>query len=299
MHVQIAICTWNRAPLLNTTLTAIERLKVPDDWRLQTIVVDNHSTDDTAHVIEQFADRIDLITSYEPRQGHSHARNRAIEIADSDWLIWTDDDVCPDSDWLAAYDLAIKQYPECAFFGGPIRVRFEGTPPAWIRDNWDKLKGCYAERLLGDDSLEFTPQRLPYGANWSVRTELQKGVRYRPGTGRQGHQVVGHDEFGVMRQMLEQGYEGRWVPQATVEHRIDSARQTIHYVQRYFQGQGRMLVAENRAWTDDRRQLERTARWETWCGRLKRPWTRSDVWLSHLIHGALARGQVEAMKQAG
>ena len=297
MNVQIAICTWNRAPSLARTLSAIQRLVVPDDWNLQTIVVDNGSTDQTPQVIERFADRIPLVSAHEPCQGHSHARNRAVRLADSDWLIWTDDDVCPDAEWLVAYARAIASRPECDFFGGPIRVQFEGSPPAWIGENWEKLRGCFAERLLGDEPLSFSEQRLPYGANWCLRTELQKRFPYRASTGRRGDQVVGHDEVDVMRRMLSEGHAGQWVPGAAVEHMIDARRQTIDFVCRYFVGQGRILVRENRGWTVDIKQLRRTARWETWCGRLKRRWTRSDVWLSHLIHGALAQGQAEALQR--
>ncbi len=291
MLFEIAICTWDRSSSLARTLDALTRLSVPpqDSWRV--LVIDNNSHDETPAVIDTFRDRLPLVAQREPEQGHSAARNRAVAEARGDWLLWTDDDVIPDPDWLVQYRAAISEFPDCSFFGGPITVKFDPPAPQWIHEQWDKLRGCYAERQLGNESVGFTPHRLPYGANWCVRTELQKSLTYCPSTGRRGSEVTGHDELAVMRQMLERGLRGRWVPRASVQHVIDARRQTSNYVARYFEGQGRRLVIEGRAWTDDIRQLRRTARWELACARVKRPWASSEEWVSHLIHGSLARGQ--------
>ncbi len=58
MKVTVAICTWNRASLLQRTLESLEKLKIPGDvgWRL--IVVNNNSTDHTVEVVESFRNRL-------------------------------------------------------------------------------------------------------------------------------------------------------------------------------------------------------------------------------------------------
>ena len=55
MRLTVAICTWNRAALLDRTLAEFRKLALPPglDWEL--VVVNNNSPDDTDRVI---ADRI-------------------------------------------------------------------------------------------------------------------------------------------------------------------------------------------------------------------------------------------------
>jgi len=77
LSVSIAICTWNRAKLLDQTLAALCKLIVPSGISWEILVVDNSSTDDTPSVIDQYSDRLPLHHLCEVKQGLSHARNCA------------------------------------------------------------------------------------------------------------------------------------------------------------------------------------------------------------------------------
>jgi glucosyl-dolichyl phosphate glucuronosyltransferase len=59
----------------------------------------------------------------------SRARNRAVYAARGDYLVWTDDDVVVDPNWLAAYVAAFRRRPEAAVFGGPVFPRYEPPVP--------------------------------------------------------------------------------------------------------------------------------------------------------------------------
>jgi glycosyltransferase involved in cell wall biosynthesis len=100
------------------------------DWEV--VVVDNGSTDDTPGVLKSFAGRLPLRNVVETRRGHSPARNRAVDTANGDYLLWTDDDVIVEPGWLAAYADAFARWPQAAVFGGPIRARFDPPPPKWL-----------------------------------------------------------------------------------------------------------------------------------------------------------------------
>src|SRR5262245_31774006 len=112
MKVSVAICTWNRAALLDQTLAEMSNLRIPSgvDWEL--LVVNNNCTDATDEIIARHADRIPVRRLFESRQGHSHARNCAIEASSGELILWTDDDVLVDSNWLAAYVAAAESHPE-------------------------------------------------------------------------------------------------------------------------------------------------------------------------------------------
>ena len=258
--VEIVLCTFNRADLLTSTLESIARLIVPYDCLLRLIVVDNASTDRTPEVLEEFrrsgfTRRHEVLLLNEPKQGHTFARNRAVESLDSDLVLWTDDDVEVGARWLQRYVDFANGHRDAALFGAAIVPKFESPPPAWVTDNWSQLQGCFAARDLGDTAVELTADRLPYGANFAVRTAVQKQFLYDTTLGRRGDAVQGEDELEMMRRLLAAGHKGCWVPDAAVEHRAEAFRVSERYVRDYFVGQGRTMAAKGVAWKGSRRRL--------------------------------------------
>ena len=110
MKISVAICTWNRARLLDLTLESISNLKIPPkiDWEL--IVVDNNSTEPAApFVLEDWRKKLPLKIFIEKEQGHSSARNCAVKHSSGDYIIWTDNDVLVSENWLAEYAQAFTE----------------------------------------------------------------------------------------------------------------------------------------------------------------------------------------------
>src|SRR5262249_5404549 len=114
MHATVAVCTWNRAALLDRTLEQFTRLRVPAGLQWELLVVNNNCTDDTDQVLGRYRDRLPLSPLFEPRQGLSHARNCAVQAAAGDLIVWTDDDVLVDPDWLGCHVAAAQRWPEAA-----------------------------------------------------------------------------------------------------------------------------------------------------------------------------------------
>ena len=301
--VDLAICTWNRADLLSRTLETVKRLIGPYQIQLRVVLVDNNSTDSTPEVFDSFANdegfnkRHSVVCLKETRQGHTHARNKVIEHLDSDLLIWTDDDVLLDAFLLQRYVESADADSQVAFFGGRIKSDFEETPDSWITDNWDKLKGCFVERDLGDEQVSFSKEKLPYGANFAIRTAVQQRFPFNVELGRRGEIVNGEDELDMMRRVLDAGFEGRWVPGATVEHFIDRSRMTEMWVREYFVGQGRMLVTKGEAWSDSAARLKWRSFMKFLAYRFKRQFAPTEQWVSLMLESALAAGQAMEMSK--
>ena len=300
--IEIALCTWNRSKSLSVTLASLEELSVPTNCQLGIVIVNNNSTDNTAKVIRafertRFASRHAVKVLHEPRQGHTYARNKAVENLQCDLTIWTDDDVIVDPDLVQAYLQYANQYPKVAFFGGKILPKFNSTPPGWVNKNWELLKGCFAQRDLGDDPVAFSSSCLPYGANFAVRTSVQTQFKFDVGLGRRGEEVHGEDELEMMRRLLAAGLTGQWVPDAKVQHLIPADRVNEKYIRDYFVGQGKALVANGKPWTQKRGKLRRQARLDYWRYRLCRTFTpsKSSTWIPRLVSSGLAQGQFEAL----
>jgi glucosyl-dolichyl phosphate glucuronosyltransferase len=297
MRIDVAICTWNRCRLLAPTLDRLRELEVPPHVDWQVIVVDNNSTDNTAATLQNFAGRLPLRTTFEPRPGLSNARNRAVAAATGDYLAWTDDDVLVDRRWMAAYAQAFERWPTAAFFGGPIQPSFEGTPPRWLAEHWRIVAQAFAVRELGDVPFPFDGSQVPYGANCAFRTDVQRRYLYDPSLGRGPGISLSGEEAAVMRQMLADGLTGWWVPDARVRHCIPRHRQSLGYLRQIFAGQGE--VRGRRLPPSDAPRLFGRPRWlwrralmaEARFWRL-RATSGPEVWVGQLIETAKAWGEL-------
>lgn len=239
-RITVAVCTRDRAVSLARTLDSMTTLEVPADLDWELLVVDNGSADDTHRVIASFARRLPLRGIEEERGGLAYARNRAVDVASGDYLLWTDDDATVDAGWLRAYSAAFRRWPEAAVFGGRVDAQFEGTPPAWLLRALWRVPGAFALRDLGSEPAPLaTGTGLPYGANFGIRADEQRRYRYDPSLGRRpGGRIVSGEETDVISRVLEAGGKGWWVPDARVVHHISRERQTVRYLRRFYEGCG-------------------------------------------------------------
>src|SRR5262245_33946311 len=194
MFVTVAICTWNRAELLGQTLEQMCALRIPAGVEWELLVIDNNCTDDTPQVVARFVDRLPVTRVVETRQGQSNARNRAMDVARGDLLVWTDDDVLVDVEWLAAYVAAAGRWPDADYFGGLITPWFEAEPPNWFRGNLPVLEGIMVTRDLGPREYRLKPGETPYGANMAFRRRAFQTRRFDSNLGLVGDNHLRFDE---------------------------------------------------------------------------------------------------------
>lgn len=242
MLVTVAICTWNRAELLDRTLTRLHELVVPPGTEWELLVVNNNCTDHTDAVIAKHADALPLRRLLEPKRGLSNARNCAVENANGSLLIWTDDDVLAEPGWLTEYTRAASAFPKAGYFGGTVDPWFEISPPRWVLRHLAQLEGAFAIRRFGPEVRPLAEGELVYGANMAFRTELLRDTRFDPALGRTETGMLGGEETAVMNRLKSAGHFGVWVGPARVKHFIPRERLTADYVWRYFHGQGRTDV---------------------------------------------------------
>lgn len=235
-HLTVAICTWNRAALLERALRCLANLAIPPDVSWEVVVVDNGSTDRTSEVVAAMAGALPLRSVVEPESGLSHARNAAVRAARGHYILWTDDDVFVDQGWLAAYAGAFARHPEAAVFGGPIEPAFEGSPPSWLAPALPALGNAYALLDLGPRPIPFSYETLPFGANYAITAEVQRRHPYDPELGRSRDRLLAGEETAVVRAVLAEGHGGWWVPEARVQHFIPAERQSLRYLRDYYRG---------------------------------------------------------------
>jgi len=236
--ITVIICTRNRAASLARTLDSLvsARANYPeDDWEL--LVVDNGSTDDTAATIERYGDRLPVRRILEAQAGLSNARNAGVRGSKGKYVLWTDDDVRVDRQWLAAYAAAFAAHPDDAVFGGRTEPVFEEPVQQWFADSRDALASLLAIRDE-PDWTEITRLRVPYGLNYALRGVEQRKNLYNPALGVAPGRRRGGEEVEVIRRILREGGTGSWVWNATVYHLIPPERQTLKYIELFYTLQG-------------------------------------------------------------
>src|SRR6185369_13357859 len=83
----VVMPTYNKSPYLERTLASWVQQDYTD---YELVLVDDGSADDTPQVIERYAPRLPLRTVRIANSGRSAARNRAIELATGDLIIFSD-----------------------------------------------------------------------------------------------------------------------------------------------------------------------------------------------------------------
>jgi len=306
VKIAIVICTLRRANSLTRALTSVAQSDPPQHAGWNVVVVDNGDCAETRRVAASFRDRLPIEILAEPKTGLAHARNAAVAAIACDYFIWTDDDVSVGKTWICEYEAAFERHPEAAFFGGPIRPRFEGNPPAWITSCLPDLYTAFAGRDLSRDPERFDRDstQLPFGANMAIRAEEQRLFRYDLALGRQpGLRILSGEESDCLTRICNAGGTGYWVPDAAVDHWIDPERQSIDYVRRYYHGMSFMrtrtqLTADRAMARDD----TLNTRWELIRSDAQYLWGRMtgkpETWVKALKRSAKLSGQIAARRDA-
>jgi GT2 family glycosyltransferase len=87
--VSVTIVTWNSGQFIKRCLESVLAQRFD---RLEIIVVDNHSTDGTLDILEQFEDRVTVLCN-EENAGFAAAQNQAIAASRGNWILTLNPDV--------------------------------------------------------------------------------------------------------------------------------------------------------------------------------------------------------------
>ncbi len=250
LGASVIVCSYNRAQLLVKTLEALRRQSIPAGLTWEVIVVDNNSRDDTRQVVERAAASWpELRYEFEPKQGLSHARNRGVRCARGKTILFTDDDVLPEPDWVEQALAGLERFQADAC-GGYIAPIWEEPPPAWPTS---RFHGFLAIRMEENRSYEMgASSQTPFGANMAMR----RGVFDRVGLfdtsrGRVGDVLASGEDGEIFDRILGSGARVVFLHDARVHHRIEAFRLHKRYFRRWCMQTSRNLV-QNRGLPGER-----------------------------------------------
>lgn len=232
MDASVIVCTHNRAESLRDTLRALRAQQTNPDRSWELIVVDNNSHDDTRKVVEMARQEWPLLRyEFEQAQGLSHARNRGIVAARGEVLLFTDDDVLPEKDWLETTLRGLETY-EADACGGYIAPLWEAPPPAWLTQRFYGFLAIRTDRT--DDYVITDESQAPFGANMGMKKTVfaRTGV-FDVSRGRKGKTLSGGEDIELFERILAAGIKAVFLGGSRVHHKVEASRMTKSYLRRW------------------------------------------------------------------
>jgi glycosyltransferase involved in cell wall biosynthesis len=205
------------------------------------LVVDNASTDDTAAAVARAAGGHPAVQVLpEPTLGLSVARNRALQAARSEYVIFLDDDATARPGWLEAYRACFSAppSPRLAVVGGPVTPVYEVPPPRWVSPRENRLD-------LGGAARVFPPGGGPWGCNFALhRARALACGGFDPRFGPTGTSRIVADETELFARLRGAGWEIWWIPGPGIDHTVVKARISLRYFCRSSYGLGRSTARQ-------------------------------------------------------
>lgn len=258
-EISVVVCSHNGARTIRQTLDALRAVDYP---RMETIVVDDRSTDPTPHIAAEFSVR--LIRT--PNQGLSAARNVGWQAAKGEIVAYLDDDAMPDRHWLQ-YLASVFMAHDYAGIGGPnLGVIEDG----FVAQCVDHAPGNPTHVLLTDREAEHLP-----GCNMAFRrADLEAVGGFDP-----QFRIAG-DDVDLCWRLRDRGLRLGFHPGAMVWHH---RRPTVHGYWRQQLNYGRAEAMLERKWPEK----YNAAGHMMWSGRLyNKGFWQMFRWTQRIYHGS-------------
>jgi len=168
---------------------------------------------------------------FEATQGLSHARNRGIQEAAGEVLLFIDDDVRPEPNWMRCILDGMIAH-RCDACGGYIAPDWEVPPPPWLTD---RFHGFLAIRTGSTETFRITnPSDTPFGANMAFRrTAFHEFGLFDVSRGRKGDVLSSGEDGELFGRLLRGGAKIMFFGDAKVRHRVERFRVTKRYFRRW------------------------------------------------------------------
>lgn len=230
MHLSVVICTYNRGKYLAMVLNSLKDQNLPLH-EFEIIIINNNSTDDTDQIIKSYQQNnpeLPLHYYIEYQQGISYARNRGVEAARGDIIVFIDDDETVDPDFLQQINLFFTKYPDAGISSGPVIPVYETAKPEWLSPYIMRaFTGAYDK----GDQIKLLPAKdYPGTGHACFRRDLfLKYGAFNTLLGRKGNSLMGAEDKDFFLRLINGGEKCYYLPTATIYHHIPESKLTDEF----------------------------------------------------------------------
>lgn len=228
VDVSILLATYRRPTLLSRTLESFRELRTAG-LAYEVLVVDNGSPRETEAALAHAAAGLPVRHLVETTRGKNYALNRAIPEARGALVVFTDDDVVVDPDWLLELAGGAQRWPDHSVFGGRVL-------PLWPAEGAPSLRHKFMTHAYAIADLD-RPEG-PYSAGWvfgpnmAVRASIfQAGWRFDPAVGPDGTDTyMTGGESELLFRLERAGFGAVYLPRARVLHQVRPEQLRIEWL---------------------------------------------------------------------
>lgn len=238
MKITVVIPTYNPNPtFFERTVKGLEKQTLDKkEWQL--LIIDNASTQPPDQKCLTYLPNARVVR--ETKLGLTHARLRAIKEADTEFILWVDDDNILVPTYLEDALEVFKTYPELGSIGGPAIPEYQEEPADWFEPGLAPI-GC---RDLGNNMIMTSwdkenpsyPECAPIGAGMVTRREAIKiwadlvtKDPIRQALGRTGDALTSGEDNDINLVILRNGWNLGYFPKLKLTHLIPPGRLTLEY----------------------------------------------------------------------
>ena len=243
IDVTLLVCTFNRSADLKELLETALVQETDGTFTYEVLVVDNNSTDDTRHVVENLIRKghTNLRYLFEPRQGKAFALNTGLAAAQGHIYTIADDDFILPRMWVRQIVEAFRRHPEASFVSGKVLPLWPADVPAWASgtDHWSAL----ALADYGDQPFFADQNRQVCLLACSFRRRDVDAVGgYRTALGVSKDLIGGVEDLEILQRLWKSGRKGIYLPDISFQHKVPANRLTMAYHRRWHTGHGRFYA---------------------------------------------------------
>jgi glycosyltransferase involved in cell wall biosynthesis len=222
VKLSVIIACFNGGETLASQLEALARQKWDYEWEI--IIADNGSTDDSRQIVESFKNKLTNLSVVDARdkRGAAHARNVALQKAESDRFAFCDADDQVGDGWVAGigealgeFDVVVSQFDD------------QKLNQQWLRELWNTSTDG-PKPVLG-----FLPAAAAYGLGFTRR------VYERVGAFDESLPRMSDIDYTWRVQLA--GFKLDFLPHAVVHYRHRTTLKEM-FVQAYRDGQAQVLL---------------------------------------------------------
>lgn len=238
MTTSVIICayTLERWTDIQNVLVSLEKQTVLAD---EVILVSDYN-DELFALAQQAFPNVRVVQNTGSR-GLSGARNTGVQLANSDILVFLDDDAVAHPEWL---EQLLAAYTEgVVATGGATEPAWDAGRANWFPEEFYWVVGCSYKGM----PEQLSPVRNLFGGNMSIKRDvLQQVGGFLPYLGRIGKLPLGGEETELCMRIKHQlpDAEFIYIPQAIIRHRVPASRVCWSYFLRrcYAEGLSKAVI---------------------------------------------------------
>ncbi|CAM3387245.1 glycosyltransferase [Paenibacillus lupini] len=236
----IVVCTYNGSRFISLVIEALLKQNNLHELVHEIMIVDNKSTDNTKDIILEHSLKHPLINyCFEEKQGLSNARRHASK-AQTDWVIFVDDDNLLQCDWLIELQRTIEENPNAGVINGAV---IACCIDELTNEELHCLHAMYhnlaCTHLKEEDIKGSKPNLIPMGAGMCVKVEALKVIDKEGWlvlTGRTKNSLSSGEDTELSNRVFAQGYKYVCNYNMRLKHIIPASRLSSEYMTRLIIG---------------------------------------------------------------